>query len=479
MLAGPYIKSDGSDPDLLRSLESLVTIQDRPQNLAVVKMRFNVLSFLRNFLCISGLEGSIQDVTLHLSQHGIDSQNSKKQTALHIAVTKSNLEAVKALLRFKASTEVRDELEQTPLHCASLNGDEDIVKELLHAKANVQSLTKTGKSCLDCALDSKSLRCIAILKMVGTDEWTPLMVAAENGLYLLKEYLEVRENCLALRDRSKFRDSFQQEVHFFSNLTNCNSEKQSLTWDSSTMDRTNENTMARSHKDSNFSYALGTLLGEGVHIWQLGIGEFSDRIWVGVAKNLDTEGVNPFKSSPKSYVVCFGSDGVYGVGGACPKGRTVSFDALFANESERSYRPGQVVEFCLDTFKASLKISINGILAVIAYNMDTQDIRPYVCSSAELRSVTITTLKSEVLSEATILIAPDEQSAGLDNSIWSIELDAALKHIFQEGLPPFCLFLLFITYLLRCFCALQILGCILISNYNKLKICHNSLGNAL
>lgn len=435
IFAGPYIKSSSSDPDLQELVKTLVTLDNRLNSHTEIQMRFNVLSFLRNVMFVAGLDGGIHSALLQLSKQELDSQNSKKETALHIAVMKSDKQAVKALLDHNASTDVKDEVERTPLHCANLKGDAAVVHELLKAKAGVQSLDRDGKSCLDCAIDSKNSRCIAMLKLIGADGWTPLMVSAENGAYLLKEYLKVRENCLAVRERSNFRDSVLQEVLFFSNLSECNSEKFPLTWESfsTTMDIDDENTMARSPKNSEYSYALGKELRKGLHVWQLEIGDFSPPMWVGIAKSVDKECVNPLKSSTKSYIVCFGSDGVHGVGGACPDGKIVSFDALFPDASDRSYGPGQIIEFRLDTFKASLQISIDGIPVVIAYNMDINDIRPYVCASARLDSVTLKTVESRTLTEVDAIISPEELSAGLDNSIWSCELDAALQR--QKGIP--------------------------------------------
>ena len=87
-----------------------------------------------------------------------------------------SINEVKQSIYYGSDISARNRLKRTALHIAALNGHAKALQALLASKAEFCVLDKDGLSPLDLANDEK---CIEVLKAVGADGWTPLMIAAE------------------------------------------------------------------------------------------------------------------------------------------------------------------------------------------------------------------------------------------------------------------------------------------------------------
>lgn len=251
------------------------------------------------------------------------------------------------------------------------------------------------------------------------------MVSTEIGGFAVNDYLKVRENFLSLRNRVEFSDRFQQEALFYSSLSGpINSSE--TTWDRLyQMDFLEGGRKVTAIAGTKYCSALASeLFGSGVYRWKISVHDFSSPVWLGIAREID-EGHHPLQSSSNCYHVCFGSDGKAGVGGRAPQGKTVYFETY----GKSSYLPGQIIEFTLDTLKSSLKMKIDGVVAMVAWNVDTHDARAFVGFTSSGSAFILDNLSR--VSVPTYTVDQEERAAGYDNSLWSSDLDRALIRIFE------------------------------------------------
>ena len=68
----------------------------------------------------------------------------RKETRLHIACGRGDLERVERLLEWKSDIEAADEVGFTPLHMASWKGHVQVVRELVRRGAKVGAKRKNG-----------------------------------------------------------------------------------------------------------------------------------------------------------------------------------------------------------------------------------------------------------------------------------------------------------------------------------------------
>jgi hypothetical protein len=391
---------------------------------------YNALALMKHELLSIGVKDWKGELT-EIEHVEIDQANRALETALHLAVQSGRVASVRALLEANACTEVKNSSGQTALHLACMQENELMVRTLLAAKAN-PDVDNEGKTCLEIAALSSPL-CAAVFKRIGADGWTPLMVAAEKGGSAVEEYLLCRESVLSLQNREPFRlqEHFRNEVQFYCGLSQVESQ---LEWGqkwSSAPGAYASNLEAVDTTATVFSCALGKdMFSGGIHIWKVLVTNFhSKKAWIGVARNENvTCDLQNTKSSQSCYIVYFDSEGAEGVVGAVQQ---QSKPVIFDRAGDSSFSSGQTVELCLDTFKNSLELRIDGITKRVAHNIDANRIHPYVRfekfgSATFMYSRSHNSILSSVVSEGEI-------SAGFDNTLWSSDLDKALIQCFKSG----------------------------------------------
>jgi len=100
-------------------------------------------------------DGSAKEVKhwLRTKQLDVDARDEHNRTALHISAQAGNLVVLKALLKLKAATEVRNAYFGTPLQSASINGHAECAKALLANGADARAHDRDGGTALHFAAD--------------------------------------------------------------------------------------------------------------------------------------------------------------------------------------------------------------------------------------------------------------------------------------------------------------------------------------
>lgn len=83
---------------------------------------------------------------------------------LHLAVAKSNIKAVKILLKNGVDVDIPGEFEQTPLHLAVICGNLSIIKLLIKYNADITMVDEKNLSILEYAIDEKNKKIIDYLE---------------------------------------------------------------------------------------------------------------------------------------------------------------------------------------------------------------------------------------------------------------------------------------------------------------------------
>jgi ankyrin repeat protein len=355
--------------------------------------------------------------------NNINVKNSRMQSALHIAASAGNADAVKILIEGKANLEDRDENQQTALCIAAKKGDAETVRNLVSAKADLTIVCAVDsamrpETVLDMACGNE---CIELLKGYGVDGWTSLMVAVERGHFFVNKFLQTRESLICLHGGQPLPGHFQQDLRVYSNLS-CHKE----TWKWGKHETNNlvvskgGSEVCKVRNEPDYSCALvDQVFQTGVHRWTFKVKNVTS-MWTGVARGLTEEQLSRF---PGSY--CSGEGCVVAFGAGSGDVR-ISCDRVpeTAIISQLGYSSEQILDFELDTYASLLKFSVDGVLAVVVSNLDGRELQPYVCMDYS-ESIELLACASFILDER-LLLTFDQAITGIDNSGYSLELDAEL-----------------------------------------------------
>ncbi len=230
------------------------------------------------YLGVDNWSGELTDI----ERWEIDKANKAQETALHLAVVRSSISSVQALLAARASTEIRNSSGQTALHLAAKHCNELVVQALLDNRANPDAIDNTGKSCLEMAC-AHNPSCAAAFKRIGVDGWTPLMVASEKGG--VEEYLLCRKYLLSVQNREPFPVNFRQEVQFYSGLLRSKSSK--FEWGQKWIKESGDYVL-KSEDAAATASLYSCALGKeefviGIHTWKIRMAEFDgQKAWITV-----------------------------------------------------------------------------------------------------------------------------------------------------------------------------------------------------
>ena len=76
-----------------------------------------------------------------------------------------------------------------------------------------------------------------------------------------------------------------------------------------------------------------------------------------------------------------------------------------------------------------MRLKINDALAVVVYDVDDVDVKPYACMDYT-ESITLVDQVSHVFDDSN---AGDSHISGLNNAVWTTESDACLNELLVEG----------------------------------------------
>jgi hypothetical protein len=406
-----------------------------------------------------------------LKSHGVDGWQP-----LMTAAEAGELPTLISLLEGKAQVNIQSKSGTTPLHLAAQHGHIEILYSLLSAKADLNSLDRLGRSPLDvadtlihlpnihkhvlshvkdhkdygCNLCSRIIAdgvcyscgecgfdvcttcfkqqkagCRLNLQLEGADGWTPLMIAAERGPREVDMYLRFREALLCVRNRAQFPGWFYGSVNHYENL-----QQMDWTWDecepTSITTADDKLTVQKVDEPPDYSCALGSYeFNQGVHVWKVLVKNVRS-MWLGIARGVTEHGgLASYPGNQSEYMLAFGStDGEPVTAGLPP---------IIEKFSNAGYSSGQVVEFELDASEHSLKMSIDGNIAVHAKDVSDKGVRAYVCMDYE-ESATIIS-KTAIMRgvNQSSAVSDSDREAGFSNALWSEEEDDLLAKELAEG----------------------------------------------
>jgi hypothetical protein len=356
-----------------------------------------------------------------------------------------------------------DRNKQTAVHKAAEKGHAHVISLLFKAKADINTLDKNGKSPLDMAKDEK---CRALLKTLGGNGWTPLMIAVENGEDKVAKYLKCREVLVSVAKHIAFPSWFKELVML--------AEEESWTWDlieDSSMNLDHQKLKVRkSGDDPDYSSAVGEVLKEKrVHVWSVRVQKVQS-MWLGISRGVENGnclGENPDYISDAELIIAFhseeGSDPVvhsetepkFKYLNQIPEGQLQDTDSESEENSDSNssgaensesrseskseqggtwvgFKSNQIIEFELDKVEHTLHVKIDGNSKVMVRNIDDRGVRPFVCMDYVGESVTLLQRLSKTPRDAAgldgLITAQDELDA-FANTEWSKEADAFLLRV--------------------------------------------------
>jgi ankyrin repeat protein len=387
----------------------------------------------RTPLHIAAMRGSSDIIKILLAKKTADNvsflehPDFKQYSALHYAASTS-AQSVCLLVEAQANVDARDSTQRTALHLAAQTGSLATLRALVNMKADCNLKDNEGNTPFELA---KTEQCKYALKVIGSGGFTPLMVAAERRGTEVRQYLNqytlIYSTFKSIKTKESFSPSLEEAVKKYLSL---GPKLQKWIWGphekklilSDDKERIKKN--FPSHPD--YSCVLGSEeLEEGIHFWEVTV-ENVRSMWIGIARGVEENNLLSScttRPGEDGCLLAFNSSGgypeVYG-----------SKHVKIRSIPDSGYMSGDKLTFELDSCRHVLKMRINDVLAVIALDVDDREVRPYVCMDYE-ESVTLGERFSRVLDMRTV---SEDELSGLNNSLWTQELDFALKELVHTGL---------------------------------------------
>ena len=309
---------------------------------------------------------------------------------------------------------------ESALHVSSRRAKHDVILSLAQAKADVLALDKDGNSALDVANNSI---CRSLLKLIGSDQWSPIMLATEQGLERLRKYLKFRDAKRCVGNKTPFTQWVLQDfgkrirtTYFHWAWGPCDESSISVV--------SNGLRAVKTSGSPDFSCALGTCVFQGgIQCWAISVGNVQS-MWLGIARGVNLE--RGLQSSPElcecDYLLAFGSEGNDAV--IITNGTKPSFD----NYTNLRYSSGQMVEFELDMSVHTLQIKVDGMVKIFARDIDDYDVRPYICMGFEGESAALLFMSETVPADQSPFdhLSTNARDIALDNQVWTPDMDSTI-----------------------------------------------------
>lgn len=118
---------------------------------------------------VLGISDMCLETALDNYHTSINMHDSSGYTALHYAIVRDDMEAVRLLLSYKADTSVRtkDRYGASCLHIAALHATASLVRELLAAGSDIEALNSDGRTPLHNAVTSGDKEVVEVLLSAG------------------------------------------------------------------------------------------------------------------------------------------------------------------------------------------------------------------------------------------------------------------------------------------------------------------------
>jgi hypothetical protein len=340
---------------------------------------------------------------------------------LRIVAGSENIDKMQVAMRDCTDLFAKNKNGESAVHISSRNSNFQALSLLAQSKADVMCLNKDGKSALELADD---LMCSGMLKVIGSDGWNPVMFATERGFDRFGKYLKYREAAQCMMSRSPFANSFIEDFTYKVRTSACH-----WTWgpcdESSVLIKGNGLKAIKCNDSPDFSCVLGSCAFQsGIQRWTVCVGNVQS-MWLGIARSVDLN--RGLCTSPElcecEYLLAFGSDESEAV--IIANGKRPLFEA----GNKLSFSSGQIVEFELNLFVHTLQIKVDGIVKILAQDIDGVNVQPYVCMDYEDESVDLLFASETIPPNLCHFehLSWNERAFAFENKYWSPHTDSVLS----------------------------------------------------
>jgi ankyrin repeat protein len=388
-------------------------------------------------------------------QQFFNSLDNAQKSALHVASEKGYADIAQYLIDNKCEVDIQDCSKKTALHFAALSGSVTTVRTLLQASADINSKDDQNKSPLDFA---SSNDVIYVLKTVGSNGWTPLMVSAQRNKECFDGILKLVD-CFQNHSSTWLQNDLKK-------LSNLKEHPEKWHWDVDSNDPGYENLHFEAEKMKvvkqgdypDYSCVVGSMaFDEGIHTWEIRVQNVQS-MWVGIAVDAERTCFDrpPGYSLKCTAMIAFYSNDhgcdpfLFAGNGANSNSKEASMRLKNGGEKEGfylkkrdsvtsfRYTSGQLLGFELDTISKQLKFKINGRLVAVVDNVQQQRFKPFVCMDY-FESIELENAVSWTKSSSALELHPDP-AIHKNNDDWLEELGCkflytSIVHFFLAGIP--------------------------------------------
>lgn len=225
------------------------------------------------------------------------------------------------------------------------------------------------------------------------------MHTAEQGGEQFEKYTTAMDCVHCIQKQLEFPCWFKKAVRFYASL-----KQQPTTWrwgprEPQNLELTADFCTVTKKRDSpDYSCVLGcSTFQEGIHAWNVLVENVSS-MWVGISRGVEEKGYlgscpvgQGGQDDPDFFLLAFHNRGITKTSG--------NFDIKQTILLNYSYCSGQKLSFELDMLRHTLKMAIDGTLAVVVYDVDDRGVRPFICmdyyESVKLLAASSVTISTE------------------------------------------------------------------------------------
>ena len=382
--------------------------------------------------------------------------STMNSSALHCVVAKTPsgkcpMDALMILIEENVDINSVDSQNQTALHHAVRMDRFNLVLGLINLKADINCRDNIKDTALDLAMkfDDPDLKYVTLLRRMGSNDWTPLLHAAELGSSAVYKQLQGKQllSCL-YPSKTPFPFWFVEIVRRHPNLTCQNCEMKWLQCMQRSMEICEEGAKVWKINDmTDYSCALGGTFphDHAIITWEIRV-ENVQSMWLGIAQ-IEEKDASMFLSCPietlkgRGHVIAVSCDGEFvGIG-----------EDELDYVSDSSFVSGNRIKFELNLLDQRLRIKINDRLALIitVSQIDVINYRPCVCMDYSESATIISSESYDVHHAVDKVMDEVKTELTLENKFWAgidiatnTELDDIAREFICSKSPYLDLFMI-------------------------------------
>jgi len=323
------------------------------------------------------------------------------------------------------------------LHIAAQNNDADAILLLVEAGADISQTNDEGQTPLDKATTPA---CQKILKRLGANSWSPLLLSVELGQQNMKQYVRIRSVLNCIMQKNQFESKI---ANWFGKKVDCYVHSDYVKgWKWECFDKSHVHIDDKKVKRKTDLLECSNVLGSKLYldtdviVWEFYV-ENVCSMWLGICGGQDTDLYSSPQNYRGKYLIAFHCSGV--------SKENIKIGILPSIEciagANGAFHSGDRVQFTLDPIKKSLVMKINGITTYRLNKIEISDSNRIFRAFVSMRNNESVTLCSSkcVASNLKDLLSDEYVEAkefGLNNELWSSELDTKIRACWPKGHGP-------------------------------------------